>query len=207
MKFSIIIPAYNAENHIRPALESVVSQSYKDYELLVICDSCTDNTEAIAKGYGAKTEAVDFGNDGLTRSRGLDLAKGEWVLFLDDDDWWLHEYVLDRLAKKLEEGNLDVLCFSFVWKGVGYATPLSNGGTLFPSVWNKCWRREFIGDTRFPNVYSISDFHFHKAMMEKQPRIVLWDQAFYYYNYLRKGSISAEMGRTVPETRNYWENN
>ena len=206
MKFSIIIPAHNAEDRIEKALESVKMQAYGDYELIVICDSCEDRTQEIAEQYGAITEAVDYKNDGMTRNRGLDIAQGDWVLFMDDDDWWIHEHVLDRIAGKLTD-EMDVLCFSFIWKGVGYATPLSNGGSLFPSVWNKVWRRSCIGDTRFPNIYSISDFYFHKAMMEKQPRVHLWDQAFYYYNYLRPGSLSEAMGRTAPATKKYWEKN
>ena len=101
MKFSIIIPAYNAEDRIRKVLDSVVQQTYKDYELIVVCDSCKDKTEEIAKEYGAKTFAVNFHNDGSSRNSGLDNAKGDWVLFLDDDDWWLHEFVLQQLAEKV----------------------------------------------------------------------------------------------------------
>ena len=99
MRFSIIIPAHNSENHIRKALESIKSQTFTDYELIVICDSCNDNTQKVAEEYGAITERVGFGRDGLTRNRGLAKAKGDWVLFMDDDDWWLHEYVLEQLRR------------------------------------------------------------------------------------------------------------
>ena len=67
-------------------------------------------------------------------------------------------------------------------------------------------RRSLIGDTRFPNVYSISDAYFHGEMMAKNPRIRTWDMPMYYYNYLRPGSISAQIGRTTHGTRAYWEN-
>lgn len=192
MKFSIIIPAYNAEDRIRRVLDSVRQQTFTDYECIVICDSCTDRTEEIAKEYGFRTEAVEFHNDGLSRSKGLDLATGEWVLFLDDDDWWMHEYVLDLLNRNVGQSGEDIFAFSFIFKGIGYCQPLSNGGRLFPAVWNKCWRREFIGNTRFPNVYSVSDAHFHMAMMEKKPKIAMADMPLYYYNYMRPGSISAQ---------------
>ena len=103
MKFSIIIPAHNAAEHIQNALDSVTEQTFTDYELIVICDSCTDNTEQIAKEYGAITEKVAYHCDGPTRSRGLDIAKGDWILFMDDDDWWLHEYVLEQINSKLTD--------------------------------------------------------------------------------------------------------
>ena len=54
MMFSIIIPAHNAAEYIRKGLDSIKSQSYKDYELIVVCDACTDNTEAIAREYTDK---------------------------------------------------------------------------------------------------------------------------------------------------------
>ena len=206
MKFSIIIPAYNASNHIEKVLSSIAYQSFKNYELIVVCDSCTDNTEAIAKSYGAKTIPVNFHNDGLSRSIGLDNATGDWVLFLDDDDWWLHEFVLEQLNEKLTD-DIDILCFAFVWKGIKYCSPKSVGGNLYPAVWNKCWKRSFIGDTRFPNIYSVSDYRFHLAMMKKNPRLYFWDMPMYYYNYLREGSISYEMGHTIEETKKYWSEN
>lgn len=190
MKFSIIIPAHNAEDHISNALDSITEQSFKDYELIVVCDSCTDKTADMAMEAGAIVDEVEFGNDGLSRSRGLDLAKGEWVLFMDDDDWWLHEFVLEQINSKLSD-DIDILAFSFIFSGIKYATPHGNGGNLWPAVWNKCWRRSFIGDTRFPEVYAISDAYFHAEMMEKGGRVLAWDMPMYFYNYLRPGSISA----------------
>lgn len=206
MRFSIIIPAHNAENHMRRALDSIKSQTFTDYELIVVCDRCTDGTEELARSYGARTVTVDYGRDGLSRNAGLELASGQYVLFMDDDDWWLHEFVLEQLNKKLKElGEIDLLCFSFIWKGVIYASPLSNFGTLYPSVWNKCWKRKFIGDTRFSDVYSISDKGFHDKMMMKPHDQFIWDMPMYYYNYLRPGSISHEMGRTYQGTKKFWE--
>lgn len=197
MRFSIIIPAHNSELYITKALESVKKQTFKDYQLIVVCDRCTDHTQDIAQMYGAKTCKVDFGNDGLSRSKGLDLATGEYVLFMDDDDWWLHEFVLEQIDEKLREEDVDILAFSFIFKGVCYASPLKNHNKLWIAVWNKCWKREAIGDTRFPNIYSVSDLYFHRAMMEKKLRIKTWDMPMYYYNYLRDGSISKKDGATT----------
>ena len=191
-RFSIIIPAHNAEKHIRKALDSIKEQTFRDYELIVICDSCTDDTAQVALIYGAKVIKVDYHNDGLSRSRGLDEATGEWVLFMDDDDWWLHEYVLSQIDEKLREHNdsMDVLCFSFIFKGYKYAKPDGNRGNHFCAVWNKCWKRSCIGSTRFPNIPSCSDLHFHTEMFAKQLQIIDWDMPMYYYNFMRPGSIS-----------------
>lgn len=190
MKFSIIIPIYNCEECVAKCLRSVLKQTYKDYELLVVCDSCTDGTEQIVRNLGIEPIVANVHNDGLARNIGLDNAQGEWVLFLDSDDWWLHEYVLQQIADKVEDLDADILAFSFIFKSVKYAAPRSNNGGLYPAVWNKCWKREFIGDTRFPNIYAESDWCFHLDNMEKNPKIVDWDMPMYYYNYMRPGSIT-----------------
>lgn len=199
MRFSIIIPAHNAEGHIRKCLDSIKQQTFKDYELIVICDSCTDHTEEVAREYGAITERVAYGRDGLTRNKGLEKAKGEYVLFLDDDDWWLHEYVLEQINQKLNENpGLDVLAFSFIFKGWMYATPLSNRGDHWIAVWSKCWRRAFIQDCKFSNEWSVSDVQFHRQAFAKHPKVLDWDMPMYYYNYLRKGSISERDHHVIP---------
>lgn len=195
IRFSIIMPAHNTENYIRKALESIKQQVFKDYELIVVCDSCTDNTEEIAKSYGAKTFTVNNLCDGPTRNKGIEEAQGEYILFMDDDDWWLHEYVLTELDRKLrEEDEPDILCFSFIFKNWLYARPEKPNGGRWVAVWNKVWKRSSIGDTRFPNEHSISDVYFHREMFAKNLKVVEFDSLMYYYNFMRPGSIT-EMDR------------
>lgn len=196
-KYSIIVPAHNAEDRLDKVLGSIRSQEFKDYELIVICDSCEDNTEEIARTkYNAITSIENFGNDGLSRSKGLDLATGDWVLFLDDDDWWLHEYVLTMINDAIDQMGtaFNMLQFGFIWKGKGYYGSRSNpkGGRdiLYYNVWTKCINREFIGDTRFPNIHSISDSKFIDQLNLKGIKCAFLDMPMYYYNWLRPGSIS-----------------
>ena len=191
MKFSIIIPAHNSEQYIRKALDSIESQVYTDYECIVVCDACTDKTESVVRSYGFRTQVVNYNNDGLTRNMGMDLARGDWVLFMDDDDWWLHEYVLTQLADKIDQNpDIDIIAFSFIFRGWKYADPKGNEGNRWIAVWNKCWKRSIIRDVRFPNIYSTSDVDFHFGVMKKNPKILDWDMPMYYYNYMRKGSIT-----------------
>lgn len=192
MKFSIIIPAHNSAGFIRKALDSIKAQTFTDYELIVVCDSCTDNTEEIAREYGARTAAVEYHADGLTRNRGIEMARGDWVLFMDDDDWWLHEFVLQQLSEHLDN-RIDILCFSFIFRGVKYATPTGNGrGHHWPACWNKCYKRTAIGESRFSDVTDgTADVQFFAQMFSKGLSVVDWDMPLYYYNYYRDGSISA----------------
>lgn len=202
MKFSIIIPAHNEEKTIEAALLSVVQQSFTNYELIVVCDSCTDRTKEIAQKFTNKILDVDYHRSGKSRNAGLDIAQGDWILFLDADDWYLHEFVLQQLSEKL--GDEDVLMFTLIWKGVGYGSVRSSKGTIYPHVANKCWRRSFIGDTRFGEFEIAEDEEFFKALMSKNPKIVEWDMPLYYYNYLRQGSKSEKLGRSVDSVKVYW---
>lgn len=193
MRFSIIIPAFNSAGHIRKALDSIKAQTFTDYELIVVCDSCTDETEDIAKEYGARTVAVRYHCDGPTRNKGIELARGEYVLFLDDDDWWLHEYVLDQLNDKINENpGVDVICFAFIFKHIGYATPVRKcNGAHWPACWCKCYRRNAIGFSRFSDATDGSaDVQFFVDMFSKGLRIIDWDMPLVYYNYWRDDSIS-----------------
>lgn len=187
-RFSIIIPAFNSENYIRKALDSVDEQRFKNYELIVVCDSCHDRTVSIAKRYTDLVYEVEFGNDGPTRNYGIEHANGEYILFLDDDDWFLHEYVLHLLDYMLDQDDNppDILAFGFIWKHVGYCRNLIDN--MYIATWNKCWRREAIGETRFSNKHMASDEDFHNAMMKKDLKIICWDMPMYYYNFLREGS-------------------
>lgn len=193
MRFSIIIPVHNAQDRICKLLDIIESQTFKDYELICVCDACTDRSASICRAYTDNVFEVWNHNDGLTRSVGLDVAKGEWVLFIDDDDWWLQSNALALIDYYIRNNayreDADVLCFGFVWQGYG-VMPSQNKDGDWVNVWSKAWKRSAIGNTRFPKVHSVSDFEFTKEMYKKPLKISHIDEAFYYYNYLRPGSIS-----------------
>ena len=190
--FSIIVPAYNAENHIRRLLNSIKSQSFHDYELIVVCDSCADDTERIAQEYGAVTERVSFGRDGLTRDRGIELATGEWILFADDDDWYIHEYCFQQLADYIAHNgaDADMIAFGYIFRTKGYITPTDDNifKPRIAHVWSSCWRRSAIRNARFGNAVFSSDTYFLKAMKPNVNKYLLFNMPLYYYNFMRKNS-------------------
>ena len=104
---SVIMPAYNAEKYIAEAIQSVISQTYTNWELFVLDDCSTDSTAKIAEGFARADGRIHLlenpQNMGVarTRNRGFDLAQGEWIALLDSDDVW-HS---DKLEKQLEVAN------------------------------------------------------------------------------------------------------
>lgn len=192
-QFSIIIPAHDGASHgLSDALHSIITQCYDrdKYEIIVICDRCSDNTYELSKQYADKVMEVDYGNCGMARQEGMRLAEGEWILFMDDDDYWLHEFVLKTLDRFTRADDFDILVFSFIWGERGVALPFDNAGMLFPNVWSKMWRRSFIGDTEFRNVYPNDDELFCKDVFAKKPRVRISDSLLYFYNFMRPGSIT-----------------
>ena len=193
--FSVIVPMHNSAEFMRTSLDSVRAQTFTDYELIIICDKCTDDTARIACEYGDTVLTVDFGKAGLSRNAGLDIARGEWILFLDDDDWFLHDRAFELLHNMLVDAKFDVLAFGFLcdWcdgqglQAMSFMHPSQESVWVAP--WTKAWRRSFIGEHRFPAWKHSDDLGFAQEMF---PLVKQWGYAnvqLYFYNYMRPGSI------------------
>lgn len=98
---SVIIPTYNREKYVVKAIDSVLSQAFKDYEIIVVNDGSTDGTKDNLKSYGDKIKYIYQDNSGVSaaRNEGIRRAKGEWVAFLDSDDEWLPDYLLQHMER------------------------------------------------------------------------------------------------------------
>jgi len=98
---SIVVPAYKAEKFIDKTIESVLKQTYTDWELIIINDGSPDATEARAQAYASdRIRVVSQKNSGVSiaRNHGIALAKGEYIAFLDADDYWLPNNLSDKIA-------------------------------------------------------------------------------------------------------------
>lgn len=195
MDFSIVIPAHNSEAFISRALGSIRSQIYDRnwYEIIVVCDDCQDATADVARLYADHVIETSYGRDGLARQAGIDIAQGRWILFMDDDDWWLHEYVLQTLNEQVDE-TFDVLMFGFIWKKIGNTSPIrkmADGRVAYwPNVWSKMHSRKFLSENgiRFTGQRMTSDLKFSRDEFRHGPKIKILEQPLYYYNYMRQGS-------------------
>jgi len=191
--FSIIIPTHNGADRIGKAIDSCIQQDFGDFELIIILDDCTDNTKSVVQSYATQDQRitmleVNYHRDGLTRNAGLDIATGQYILFLVEDDWWLHEFVLKQMHDMLYQCESDVLEYAIIWRYVGYT--YSAPGRLLPMVAGHCWNRKFIGNTRFDDARYSSDTHFLYELRMKHPVGITTALPMYYYNYMRPGSLS-----------------
>lgn len=116
MMFSIIMPVYNAEHFLAESIESVVLQSYGNWELIAIDDGSKDNSLDILKAYASRDSRIRIcsqKNQGVseTRNRGLALVRGDYILFLDADDTW-HEDTLHTIHQVIQDYACDVVTFN-----------------------------------------------------------------------------------------------
>ena len=194
---SIIIPTHNGAELMRPMLESIKAQTYKDYEIIVVCDACEDESVNVAQAYGARAFEVNAHNSAVGRNKGLDEAKGEYILFCDDDDYWLHPYALEQIVTELKNkkdpSDMTQCSFVFGEKGV---QPVN--GKIWANVWSKVWKRQAIGDTRFdPRKFPADDLDFVNRMLAKGISVGYSTMLWYYYNWMRPGSITYGLNARV----------
>ena len=114
-KISVIMPAYNAEKYIKKSMESILNQSFKDFELIVVNDGSTDSTEEIVKSFAdERVRCVYKKNGGLVNSYkfGIEIAKGKYVTFCDSDDTYSESF-LEKAYNDIEKYNCDFCSYQY----------------------------------------------------------------------------------------------
>jgi glycosyltransferase involved in cell wall biosynthesis len=111
MTVSVVIPAFNAQDYLGAAIESVLSQRSVGLELIVIDDGSTDKTREVASRFGSKVTLLSQKNGGIAaaRNRGISLAKGEFLAFLDADDFWTKDKLKKQLAVFEQNRGIDLV--------------------------------------------------------------------------------------------------
>lgn len=117
--FSVIVPVYNVEPYIKKCLESVLEQSCRAFELIIVDDGSTDRSGLICDAFtqtDGRVRVIHQNNAGLSvaRNKGIDSAKGDYLIFLDSDDYWCNDQVLDKIKARLDINHADVLSFNYI---------------------------------------------------------------------------------------------
>ena len=112
--YSIIIPVYKVENFLGQCVESILSQTYQNFEIILVDDGSPDNCPQLCDEWAKKDKriyVIHKNNGGLSsaRNEGLKVSNGEFIVFLDSDDWWCDNTALERIWNKIEESQIDVV--------------------------------------------------------------------------------------------------
>ena len=197
---SIIIPVYNCEKYLSACLESVLSQSYKNFELILINDGSTDSSLDICKSFKKKDKRINVyciknSGAGGARNKGLELAKGQYITFIDCDDIVSPDY-LSSLLEEMREG-IDLSCVKYVnfenevlfSKKQSISRQISGNkavedlllGKLLAGPVCKLYKRELIGNLRFEKFSVAEDLYFNYNYLKKCGTISLSNEELYGY--------------------------
>lgn len=218
-KFSIIIPVYNVEGYLDRCMNSVVNQKFTDYEVILVDDGSTDNSGKMCDAYAERYDFVSVyhkENGGLSDARnyGLDRAAGEYILFVDSDDY-ISEDACDTLYSSAVENNADIVIghsivlrkspqmekfeniardnfkYNKSYTGEEYLYGCLSGGALSVEAWRSLYRKAFLIDNglRFEKNITHEDEEFTPRVLLKAKNVVLSPISFYYYDNSRTNSI------------------
>ena len=117
VKISVVLPVYNVANYLRKCLDSLINQTFEDFEVICVNDGSTDLSLGILEGYAlsdSRFKIISQKNQGLSgaRNTGIQHIQGEYVLFVDSDDW-LEDNALEELYNHVKGFNSDITMFKF----------------------------------------------------------------------------------------------
>ncbi len=207
MRFSIIIPTYNSEKEIDRAIESINNQTYKDYEIIVIDDCSKDNTYNVLQKYNdikiiKNEENIKAGG---SRNKGINCAKGDYIIFLDADDYLAESNTLERIDKVIGKETTDIiyLGFKIVGKIEEEWIPTQENSTIskrarewkYENVWDVCWNREFLNknNIRFVEKKFFEDFPFYYKGIIKAKKYKVASFITHIYTMFKDDSMTSSI--------------
>ena len=208
---TVIIPVYNVKQYLRRCLDSVIEQTYKNLEIIIVNDGSTDTSEKICAAYKSKDERIiliNKDNGGLSdaRNAGLNIASGDYIFFIDSDDYVSCD-IVRILCRDAKENNADIAVASF--QNFNETTPKKldgcNGKTkvldtkealesmLYQkdctnSAWGKLYKRKLFNNIRYPKGKTCEDIPVTYRLFARAKKITMNSSKLYYY-YQRSSSI------------------
>ena len=217
-KVSVITPAYNAERFIADTIESVLNQTYQNFELIIVDDCSIDKTEEVIRNYMKKDDRIQYkklnGNSGaaVVRNTAIEMSNGRYLAFLDSDDIWDS----NKLEKQLEFMKKKKIGFSFTSyrlmneegevlnKEIHVPETISYKGLLKNTIigcLTVVLDREIVGDIKMPNIRAGQDTATWLSILKRDFIAYGYDEVSASYR-LVKGSISSNKIKALKRTWN-----
>lgn len=212
MTVSIIVPVYNCERHITECIDSILSQTYQDIDVVVVDDGSTDQSSVIIKSLARKDSRITYirqSNQGVSaaRNKGLSIAKGEYVMFVDADDYLNRHDAVSQVVQVVEDGSPDIIQYKKV--GATGAHPNNPtitrailGGMIVNETLNTLWDKAY--DLSIIKQHSIifpkgirmgEDLLFNAQYFEVAKSVRYLDQELYFY---REDNVDSATKKYMP---------
>ena len=224
---SLIIPVYNVSWYLRQCLDSVIGQTYNNLEIIIVDDGSTDDSGSICDDYAQVDNRIlvfHTENHGLAAARnyGIDRATGEYLAFLDSDDW-IDPGMFEKLVSYTKEYDPDVLAFKYaiewkdhtediflnlkdadkvaVYEGKEIVTDFILGERISNCSWNKLYRRSIFSDVRFPDGEVYEDIGCLFRIMDKAQKLVCIPEYLCHYRKRRNSIGDVYSAKNITD---YW---
>lgn len=215
---SIIVPIYNVEQYLDECLQSLLQQTYTNFEVILVNDGSTDQSGSICKKYCLKDSRLKYyekRNGGLSDARnyGIEKARGKYIAFVDSDDY-VDKEMYQILIKNLIHYNSQIVCCPIKIKFANYTKikkeiqgikifdsfgaikdVLNQGGSLDYAAWNKVYMASLFSDIRFPKGKIYEDMHIMPIIFSKCKQIIQIDKPLYYYRQREKSITSSAFSK------------
>lgn len=213
-KVSIIVPVYNVEKYLKKCLDSLINQTLKEIEIIIVNDGSTDNSELIIKiyteNYPDKIKVINKENGGLSDARnyGIPYATGEYIAFLDSDDY-VELDTYEKMYNKAKEDDSDLVECDFIWeypdrKKVDTGKIYKNKKEMLTYArvvaWNKLIKRSLIEEHKmeFPKGLRYEDVEFFYKMVPYYNKVSFVKEPLIHY-IQRSSSISNTQNERTKE--------
>lgn len=220
---SIIIPVYGVEKYIAQCLESVINQTYKNLEIIVVNDGTKDKSAEIAKEYATKDSRIkvyDFQNGGLSvaRNRGLEIATGDYISYIDSDDW-LDTKMYETLLETAMKNEADMVkCGIIETNGAAEEkitfsdVKIINNeqhkafknyfkGILWTLVWNGLYKKELAKKVKFPDNVVHEDNYSSGMFLYLAKKVIAMPSCLNYYRVndagISKGGVKRPLDKIL----------
>ncbi|MCI6652051.1 MAG: glycosyltransferase [Ruminococcus sp.] len=210
---SIIVPIYNCEDYIAECIESVIGQTYKEIELILVNDGSTDSSLKICEDYekiDKRIKVYSYENSGVSKTReiGYKKSSGKYVTFIDADDSIKSDYI-EKLYESIQETGADVVCCNSIDEGVVnlYISEneiIEDKATLVEAffnkkryaycTWGKLYRTELLKGIKFRNMKYAEDTYYVTEVFQKVKKVVLLNYAGYFYRDNPNGAMNNPKG-------------
>lgn len=212
---SVIVPVYNTENYLEECIQSIVSQTYQDLEILIINDGSADRSGDICRKWEERDPRIKYiekqhEGQGAARNLGIRLASGEYLIFVDSDDY-IDKNLIHTVHAYIEKEHADMCVYAHCWLGekvvkklLGYKTVQGQNakehkellGNMTPIMCDKMYSTRLIKDTNIAMSNRIcEDLVLNARLYMKAEKVCMLDIPLYYYRYKREGNLSTNYQR------------
>lgn len=202
MKVSVVVPVYNVQDYLKKCVESIINQSHRDLEIILVDDGSTDISGQMCDDFAkhdSRIKVIHKINGGLSdaRNKGIALATSEWITFIDSDDYVTTDYI-EYLLNLVLENNSDISIATFKYvtrnkqidKATGEISKMSKDDALERMLlndgfdmgaWAKLYRTEYFNDIKYPVGKLYEDSGTTYKLIDKASSVVFGSKSIYFY--------------------------